>query len=274
MGTWGTGISSNDTFGDVYNEFFNRYDAGESVEAITLYLIHSYSETIEEEEDGHNFWYALAKAQWECQALSVEVLQKVEHSILSGADLASWKRLGARDVDLKKREGVLEQFLNKLKTVAPSARKRKRQKSKQAVFRKGDCITYKLANGRYGGAVVLESNDKSRWGLNLIAITRINQAEKPDEGTFANSEVMIVNYANWQNEVAIKWYNPINHKAVAPLLEVCGQLKVEKEYLGNQIEFGFVMDFKTWIIDLASNQLEYEKQHLPPSIQKPLKFYL
>ena len=31
MGTWGTGISSNDTFADIYDEFFDLYNDGLSV---------------------------------------------------------------------------------------------------------------------------------------------------------------------------------------------------------------------------------------------------
>lgn len=32
MGTWGTAVSSNDTYSDIYNEFFALYDDGIDVE--------------------------------------------------------------------------------------------------------------------------------------------------------------------------------------------------------------------------------------------------
>ena len=35
MGTWGRGISSNDTYADIYDEFFELYDDGLSVKEIT-----------------------------------------------------------------------------------------------------------------------------------------------------------------------------------------------------------------------------------------------
>ena len=221
MGTWGTGISSNDTYEDVYTEFFDLYNTGEEVEFISKKLIESNSETIKDEDDCNNFWFALAKAQWDCKKLDLEIYDKVEKIILSGVDIKAWKRLGGSNSDIKKRKLVLEKFLEKLKSEKKSGKRRKKKTIKQPVFKKGDCITFKLKNGNYGGAVVLEANKNDEYGHNLIAVTRINQNNKPDKKAFENSEVLIINFANWKEEVAIKWYNPMRHRESENLVEVC-----------------------------------------------------
>jgi hypothetical protein len=42
MGTWGTGISSNDTFSDVYDDFFKYYNEGDFPDEILKKLMIEY----------------------------------------------------------------------------------------------------------------------------------------------------------------------------------------------------------------------------------------
>ena len=69
MGTWGTGISSNDIYEDINYEFFDLYNQGIDVSEITKKLITDHKELIASREDQNNFWLTIAKAQWECKAL-------------------------------------------------------------------------------------------------------------------------------------------------------------------------------------------------------------
>lgn len=102
MGAWGTGISSNDTFADIYDEFFELYNDGLEVLEISKKLIKNNQEIINEPDDSNNFWFALAKAQWECKQLDNKVLDKAKTIIESGYDIEVWKRLDASEKDLKK----------------------------------------------------------------------------------------------------------------------------------------------------------------------------
>ncbi len=63
MGTWGTAISSNDKYADIYGTFFDLYNGGLNVEEISIKLIADNQETINNEEGRNNFWFALAKAK-------------------------------------------------------------------------------------------------------------------------------------------------------------------------------------------------------------------
>lgn len=271
MGAWGIAISSNDTYADVYDEFFDLYNDGQSVEDISKKLIADNQETINEPDDSNNFWFALAKAQWECKQLDTEILERVKEIIETGSDLEIWRRLDADEKDIKKRKVVLDKFLAGLQTEKPKAKSRKKKIIRQPPFEKGDCLTFKLANGNYGGAVVLEAIKDTEYGHTLLATTRINQPTKPTKNDFENAEVLISNYANWNNDFNIKWYLPIRHKQAAYLIEKVDRIEVQISYDINKSMNGFIADFDLWVIQVADQQFESEKSKPRPTTKQTIK---
>jgi hypothetical protein len=262
MGTWGTGISSNDTFAEIYDDFFILYNEGLEVPEITEKLIHENQGTIDLPEDANEFWFALAKAQWECKALDPVVLQKVKLIIETGSDLEVWRQLEADHKTLKKRKEVLEKFLATLLSEKAKAKKRKKIVIRQAVFEKGDCLTFKLENGNYGGAVVLEAINDSEFNYNLIANTNLNCPEKPVQKDFESANVLIMNYGSYSNKAAIQWYYPIRHKKTEHLIEKICSLKVEYDYKIGEHKYGFASDFDIWFIEVANSMLIEKKNEL------------
>ncbi len=264
MRAWGTAISSNDTYADIYDEFFELYNDEFEVEEISQRLIQANQETINDPDDCNNFWFALAKAQWECKQLDTKLYSRVKTIVDTGVDIEVWRQLDADEKDLKKRKIVLDKFIAEISTEKPKAKARKKKKEPkilQPVFAKGDCITFKLANGNYGGAVVLEAIYDTEYGNNLIAATRINQQSKPTLDDYRNSTVLVLNFAMWKDSPNIHWYSPIRHKNVENLIEVVGQIKVDKTYTyynGNTTEFGSCADFDVWIIGGINRQLDFE----------------
>ena len=87
MGTWGTNIKENDTSGDIYDSFFELYNAGQNPIDISAKLISDNSELIDNPDDCNNFWFALALAQWETKSLDANIFEKVKTLIESGNDL-------------------------------------------------------------------------------------------------------------------------------------------------------------------------------------------
>ena len=258
MGAWGTAISSNDTYADIYGEFFDLYNEGLSVEEISKKLIADNKETINEPDDSNSFWFALAKAQWECKQLDNSVLIRVKQIIETGIDIEVWRRLDADEKDIKKRKIALDKFLADLQIENPKAKSGKKKVIRQPPFEKGDCLTFKLANGNYGGAVVLEAIKDTEFGHSLIATTRINQVTKPIKIDFENTEVLIANYANWDNNFNVKWYLPIRHKQTAHLIEKVDTIEVQISYDINKSMNGFVADFDFWVIQVADQQFKSE----------------
>jgi len=259
MGAWGTAISSNDTYADIYGEFFDLYNDGLDVAEISKKLIADNQEIINDTDDSNNFWFVLAKAQWECKQLDKDIFDRVKKVIETGVDLEVWRQLDADEKDIKKRKAVLDKFLADLQNVRPKAKSRKKKIIRQPVFEKGDCLSFKLENGNYGGAVILEAIKDSEYGHNLIATTRLNQPNKPTKKDFENAEVLIMNYANWDNKPNVKWYLPIRHKHTAHLIEKVENIEVQINYDIKNSMIGFVGDFDIWIIQVVDQQLKSEE---------------
>lgn len=254
MGTWGTGISSNDTYADIYEQFIDLYNEGLSVPDITKRLIDKNQEIINIEEDAPNFWFAIANGQWECKALDKEIFSKVEHIINSGEDIRIWKELDATPADLKAREKVLSKFLSKLQTEKDKPKKRTKKKFYNSIYQKGDCLTYLMNNGNYGGAFVLTDERQTETGTNYIAITTIDKPTKPNLDDFKIAEVYIkrvneidfsqsVLKANWVDQPQIGGFSAmVKNKDVD--IEIVGQLPIYKEYKirqDRQIGFGWIV---------------------------------
>lgn len=234
MGAWGTAIKDNDTFADIYDEFFELYNKGENPADISKKLFADNQELINESEDSSNFWFALALAQWETKTLDNKVLSTVEDIIISGKDLQSWRDLDADESDIKKRKIVLDKFLEKIKSEKPKAKARKKPRNVKPVFETGDCLVFKLKNGKYGAAVVLSTNTDPEFGLNLIASTNVNQTSKPTIKDIENSDVLMCNFGNWQDQPKITWYFPPLPKNDPPEFEVIGKLQIEIPYDSNE----------------------------------------
>lgn len=182
MGSWGTAISSNDVYADIYSEFFELYNSGVDVEEISKKLIVNNQDILNDPDECNNLWFALAKAQWECKQLDKNVFEQVKEIVETGADIDIWRKLDANEKDIKKRKFILDKFLLDLQKERLKPRARKKKRIRKPVFEKGDCLTFKLQSGNYGGAVVLEAIHDSEYGYNLIATTRLNQPNKPKKG--------------------------------------------------------------------------------------------
>ncbi|AGY54623.1 hypothetical protein BRDCF_p1996 [Bacteroidales bacterium CF] len=267
MGTWNTSIKGNDASSDIYLDFFDSYNDGKSPEEISKKLFADYQEVLDNPQDCNNFWFALALAQWETKSLDEKVYKKVKEIIESGKDLKVWEELGADKKDIKKRKDVLDKFLVTIQTEKEKARLPKKIKAKDPIFKTGDCLTFKLKNGNFGGALVIGSDFESKYGYNLVASTRINQKEKPNLNDFEKADVLIVNYAKWDNYERVSWYLPkYFKKEYIDLFEIVGNIKVDKAYKVNEMYDFKVMYSGDWIniIEDIDRQFEHELTNKKP----------
>lgn len=231
MGTWGTAIKDNDAFADIYSEFYELYNKGGQPNTISKKIVADNWEILEIEEEKHSLWFALALAQWETKSLDIQVLSKVEEIISTGAELKIWFDLGTSEQDIQKRKIALDKFLEKIKSDRPRAKSRKRTKLKVPIFSTGDCLVFKMKNGNYGGAVVLATDANPETAYNLIATTRLNQISKPTLAEFEKAEVLICNFAQWQDKPDVSWYMPnLYHKDYSEIYELVGKIIIETEY--------------------------------------------
>jgi hypothetical protein len=267
MGTWNTSIKGNDASSDIYSDFFDLYNDGKNPDEISKKIFSDYQEVLDNPHDCNNFWFALALAQWETKSLDKNVLKKVTELIESGNDLKVWEELGAEKKDIKKRKEVLDKFLITIQSEKEKAKRPKKIIPKDPIFKTGDCLTFKLANGNYGGAIVIGSDYESKYGYNLVASTRINKKEKPNLTDFEYAEILIVNYANWEDFNRISWYLPkYFKKEYFDLFEVVGNIKVDKTYKVNEMydfKVSYAGDWEMIITDI-DRQFENEKEKAKP----------
>ena len=266
MGTWGTNIKENDTSGEIYDSFFELYNAGQNPVEISAKLISDNTELIDNSDDCNNFWFTLALAQWETKSLDPDVFEKVKTVIESGSDLKVWKDLDADDKDIESRKVDLQNFLKKIQTEKAKAKPRAKEKVKNVkpIFSVGDCLAFIHENGNYGGVIILGEINDNETGFNLVAGTRINQPSKPTLKEFENAEVLIRNYVNWKDDPIIAWTYPDSFKKMfSNFFELIGKIKVDKEYNTEKDRFGYVADWG--ITKLAANlQFEHEKTNPKP----------
>ena len=263
MGTWGTAIKSNDTASDIYADFFELYNEGQEPADISEKLIKDNSELINNPDDCNNFWFVLALAQWETKSLDKELYERVKSIIEDGQDLEVWRQLDADESEIKKRKIALDKFLDKISSEKPKAKARKKKKFKDPVFEKGTCLTFKLENGNYGGAVVLAADNRTSYGYNLIVSTRLNQSNRPTKKEFEKSEVLVASFGNWKNEPKVTWYLPDRFKKeFTDLFEVVDKIQVDKDYTpnGTEIKASFSAGWQH-IFESVNSQLEYEKDN-------------
>ncbi len=267
MGTWNTSIKGNDASSDIYSDFFDLYNEGKKPAEITKKLFADYQEILDNPHDCNNFWFALALAQWETKSLDKDVLKKVTELIESGNDLKVWEELGAETKDIKKRKIVLDKFLVTIQTEKEKAKRPKKVIPKDPIFRTGDCLTFKLANGNYGGAIVIGSDYESKYGYNLVASTRINLKRKPNLIDFENAEILIVNYADWEDFNRISWFLPkFYKKEYNDLFENVGNIPVDKVYKVNEMydfKVSYAGDWARIVTDI-DRQFENEKENAKP----------
>jgi hypothetical protein len=128
MGTWSTKIDSNDTFQDIYRDFFNMYNKGEDPAYISKLLFGDSSDTssIDDDDEYHNMLFGLAMAQWETKSLDDKIYQQVKEIIESGSNLKFWNE--ADEKTLAQRKTALDQFL--IQISVPKAKPKRRKKSK------------------------------------------------------------------------------------------------------------------------------------------------
>jgi hypothetical protein len=128
MGAWNTKINDNDTFQDIYQNFFDAYNQGEEPADISKQIQDDYAEMFEDSDDRNNSLYGLALAQWETKSLDQMIYKQVKEIIESGNDLEIWTRLGADEKTIKQRKVVLDKFLTRISTDKEKAKRRVRPK--------------------------------------------------------------------------------------------------------------------------------------------------
>lgn len=210
MGTWGTGIFSDDMASDIRAEFRDHIIDGLTPEEATDKLIAAYQPESDPEE-ASVFWLALASTQWSLGRLVPHVREKASEILASGIELTRWQD------DAKayaKRKQVLSKLQEQLASTPPPARKIKRKIIEINTWTLGAVYSYRLESGRF-------------------CLFRVVGHEEMREGRFAAIEVL-----NWSGETPPrKWRirfmrgKPPLKRNMHPHLLLMGSGKIPSERL-------------------------------------------
>lgn len=205
MSSWGTGVLEDDLASDVYDDYMDLFDSKKEHSAIKYEVENNYRESIEDSDEKYSYWLGLAKAQWECGALEDGVFQKVIGFIDSEESLKQWG--SKRDPDYLSRKKKLSRFKRTISKPKSKPRKPKKYRFIPACFKPGDCLVFKLPDGRYGAALALDiDNSDKREGSTLCGLLDYVSHELPSKKVYEDPVWLRLTHHSWNGSLVITWY--------------------------------------------------------------------
>lgn len=145
MGTWSTGLFSDDTACDVRGEYRDLVGDGHSGPEATKILLREYKGELNDPDTGPIIWLALAVTQWKCGRLEERVGQRALRIIDKGLDLRRWEDDPKL---LKKRSAVLAELRNMLVSPQPPEKRIPKRYRDTCEWTVGEIISYRLRSGK------------------------------------------------------------------------------------------------------------------------------
>ncbi|MGE5843107.1 MAG: hypothetical protein ACM335_12545 [Deltaproteobacteria bacterium] len=223
MGAWGYGIRQDDFVRDVIGVFEDLLKAGKNVREATEAVRSKFAAEMKDADDGPLFWIALADMQWTYGELEPQILNRVKDDLDSGRSLAPWTE---DQRGLARRRAALEKFISKIGQ--PNRRPKKPPKIvvRAPKFQPGDCLSIRLSNGQYAGALVLAADHSNvEYGTNLIGVLDYLSPEKPTMEVFGKRKWLVLSQHS-SNKIDAAWYHYIGFLAVKDRIEIVGRVEI------------------------------------------------
>lgn len=145
MGTWGTGVFSNDLASDLRADYREAItDGKEHSDAMDL-LSKSYRESLADPEEAPVFWIALAAVAWDLGRLDDNLRTKAITVIKDGGDLERWED----PRDRRARQAVLGKLAEKLSRPQKPPTKLKRKPRFVTDWKLDEVIGFQQRTGRW-----------------------------------------------------------------------------------------------------------------------------
>jgi len=221
----------NDIACDVYARYIYHFNTKRPHPEILAEIEREYAEPLADEDDGPPAWLAIAKAQWDCGALSDRILERARRIVEDGVGLDRWET--ARDKAAYRKR--LVKFLDKLRTPNPRPKKPKNAVKRKPVHQPGDCLAVRLSDGDWGAVLVLacppESDDpfEDTYGINLIATLRYKAKEPPALDVFERREWLVLTHHSWAGKRDLCNVAERGYKKVRARIERVGQIALRPD---------------------------------------------
>ena len=145
MGTWGTGLYSDDIACDVRDDYKDILGDGIPEPEATKRLMEQWESELSDPDTASVFWLTLADVQWNLGRLQENVKLEAQSVIEKGSDVTRWlpdKKL------VIKRKGVLERLSQKLETPLSAEKKVKKRFTDSTDWNLGDVYSLRLKSGK------------------------------------------------------------------------------------------------------------------------------
>lgn len=224
MGTWGAGITQNDTVSDIVDFVSDQLKIGDSLASATAKAKMQFSEIVNDIDESSLFWIGLAQAQWKYGEVETAVLDKVRADFDSKRSLSAWEEDSKL---LAKRKEILSKFIAKIETPNTKPSPIPKVIIRKAHFKKGDCLSILLSDGRYAAAIVLaEDNSNPEYGKNLVGTLDYLEVTPPTLEVFKKKKWLVKTFGNFKNKKEICWYPAIARTKEKAHLSLVGNINL------------------------------------------------
>jgi hypothetical protein len=145
MGTWGTGLYSDDTACDVRDDYKGILGDGISEPEATERLIEQWRDALSDPDSAPVFWLALADVQSNLGRLQEKVKREALAVIEDGSDLTRW--MSDKKLE-RQRKAVLERLRQKLNSAQPAEKKVKKRYVDSTDWNLGEVYGLRLQSGK------------------------------------------------------------------------------------------------------------------------------
>ena len=145
MGTWGTGLYSDDLASDLRADFKDLIGDGLSPEAALDQLKREHAAVLKDQDEEPVFWLALADTAWKLGLLPSELRDRAINVIESGRDAKRWDDPKNRD----NRDVVLAKLREQLLSAPPSPKRVAKRIRAANNWEIGEIVAFQLLSGRW-----------------------------------------------------------------------------------------------------------------------------
>jgi hypothetical protein len=139
-----------------------------------------------------------------------------------------------------------------------------------SIFKKGDCIVFKLDNKKFGGAIIIDEEENTELGCNLIALLDIEQELEPSINEFKIAKIQYIR-AHQAFEPFIFYYSAKFYEEETKDFEIfkIGNLRTKNEVikgygwcnwetlkLWNSMDKGVVIDTQLKVSDFLEEEIK------------------
>lgn len=178
MGTWGTGLYSNDSACDIRGDYIDKLKRGKTNDEATQELINSNRDIMGDVEEEPLFWFALADTQWNYGRLLPKVKEKALYFLSQDKELQRWKESGERQ--LTSWIKTLDTLKEKLESPQPPEKKVYKYRLYRCKWHFGDVYAYRFS-GNYSKekgfyekyTVFRKVSEYSWWPGHIVPVVQV-----------------------------------------------------------------------------------------------------